>query len=106
MDHRFFTVLSRRKICKRGNAIAGPFDPVQNGREQIVVSAGRGNSNSTQRYGRTLWLFDLKSGQNRKLLSDTTGSDMDGLTFDGDWIAWKTGTNYPGSYRTLQPADR
>ena len=68
----------------------------QNGWEQVVVSAGQAIATQRGIAGRSLFLFELKSGQSRKLLSDTTGSDMDGLTFDGNWIAWKTGTNYQG----------
>lgn len=71
-------------------------DPVQNGWEQVAVSAGQAAAIQLSDNGRTLFLFELNSGQSRKLLSDTTGSDMDGLTFDGNWIAWKTGTNYQG----------
>ncbi len=69
----------------------------QNGWEQVGVAAGRAIATQRGVKGRSLFLFDLKSGQSRKLLVDTTGSDMDGLTFDGNWIAWKTGTNYQGS---------
>jgi hypothetical protein len=68
----------------------------QNGWEQVVVSAGQAIATQRGIAGRSLFLFELKSGQSRKLLSDTIGSDMDGLTFDGNWIAWKTGTNYQG----------
>jgi hypothetical protein len=71
-------------------------DPVQNGWEQVAVSAGQAAAIQLSDNGRTLFLFELKSGQSRKLLSDTTGSDMDGLTFDGNRIAWKTGTTYQG----------
>jgi len=65
--------------------------------EQVVVSAGQLAATKLSDDGRVLYLFDLKSGQGNKLYADKTGSDMAGLTFDGNWIAWKTGTNYQGS---------
>jgi hypothetical protein len=71
-------------------------DSLQNGWEQVAVSGGRAAAIELGAKGRTLSLFELQSGQSRQLLSDTTGSDMDGLTFDGNWIAWKTGTNFQG----------
>ena len=67
-----------------------------NGWEDVIVSAGRAVAVQRRDEGRTLFLFDLKSGQSRKLLVDTTESTMDGLTFAGDWIAWKAGTNNYG----------
>ena len=67
-----------------------------NGWEDVIVSAGRAIAIQRGDEGRTLFLFDLKSGQSRELLVDTTESTMDGLTFDGDWIAWKAGTNNYG----------
>ncbi|MGC1378382.1 MAG: hypothetical protein WA821_19275 [Anaerolineales bacterium] len=62
--------------------------------DQVVVSAGRAIVIHRGDDGGTLFLFDLKSGQSRKLLNTTDPySDMFGLTFAGDWIAWKKGTN-------------
>lgn len=72
-------------------------DSLHNSWEQIVVSAGQAAATQSSDAGKTLFLFELKSGQSRKLWSDTTGSDMYGLTFDGKWIAWKTGANSYGS---------
>jgi hypothetical protein len=68
----------------------------QLGWEQVAVSAGQAAAIYRGENGRTLSLFDLKSGQSHELLSVPPDSDMDGLTFDGHWIAWKTGTNYQG----------
>ena len=65
--------------------------------EQVAVSAGQAAAIQSGDEGRTLFLFELKSGQSRKLLSYSTGSDMYGLTFDDKWIAWKTGTNSYGA---------
>ncbi len=64
--------------------------------EQMAVSAGRAASVYLGDDGRSLYLFDLSSGQNRKLLTEPGDSDMAGMSFDGDWIAWKMGTNFRG----------
>ena len=69
----------------------------QNGWEQVAVSAGRAAAVYRGSDGRALYLFDLESGQNRKLLTVTSDSTMDGLSFNGNWIAWKSGTNFQGS---------
>ena len=66
------------------------------GWEQVVVSAGQAGGVQAGNAGRTLFLFDLKSGQGRTLLSEPGGSDMFGLAFVGNWMAWKTGTNSYG----------
>jgi hypothetical protein len=68
----------------------------QTGWEQVSVSAGRAAAIALGPDGRSLFLFDLATGQNRKLLTETDGSDMNGLTFDGNRMAWKTGTNFQG----------
>lgn len=65
--------------------------------EQVAVSAGQAVAIQAGDAGRTLFLFELKSGQSRKLLSYLTGSDIYGLSFDDKRIAWKTGTNSYGS---------
>jgi hypothetical protein len=78
----------RRELARSNSA--------RTGWEQVIVSAAQAVAIYRGDNGRTLSLFDLDSGQSRQLLSETSDSDMDGLTFDGDWIAWKTGTNYQG----------
>jgi len=70
-------------------------DSLQTEWEQVAVSAGRAAAIQLGG-GRSLFLFDLISGQSQKLLTLTADSDMDGLSFDGNWIAWKTGTNFQG----------
>lgn len=65
-----------------------------NGWEDVVVSAGRALAIQRGDDGRALFLFDLASGQSHKLPGTIDPySDMFGLTFAGDWIAWKEGTN-------------
>jgi hypothetical protein len=72
-------------------------DSIQYEWEQAAVSAGWAAAIYRGPEGRSLTLFDLSTMQNRKLLTAPPGSDMSGLSFDGDFIAWKTGVNYQGS---------
>jgi hypothetical protein len=72
-------------------------DYVQNGWEQVAVSASQAAAVYRSSAGRSLYLFDFESRQSRKLLTIATDSTMDGLSFDGNWIAWKMGTNFQGS---------
>lgn len=80
----------QRRELARSNSNRTPW-------EQVVVSAGRAVASQLNLNGRSLFLFELKSGQSQKVPIDMPGSDMYGLTFDGNWIAWKTGTNSYGS---------
>ena len=72
-------------------------DSIQYEWEQAAVSAGRAAVVYRGPEGRSLTLFDLSTMQNQKLLTAPPDSDMSGLSFDGDFIAWKTGANYHGS---------
>jgi hypothetical protein len=91
------TVIESKNLQTGQSQELARSDSRNNGWEQVAVSGGQAAAIQSRDDGRTLFLFVLKSGQSRKLLSDTTGSDMYGLTFDGKWIAWKTGTNSSGS---------
>ncbi|GEM_PF-3314317 len=71
-------------------------DSVQNTWEDVAVSAGQAVAVHLGDNGRTLFLFELDSGQSRKLLSDVKDTDIFGLTFNGNWIAWKKGRNSYG----------
>jgi len=72
-------------------------DNRQHGWEELIVSSGRAAASQRGDEGRTLSLFDLDSGQSQELLSGIKDSDMYGLTFEGNWIAWKLGRNSYGS---------
>ncbi len=90
------TILTAQNLQTGQRQELARSNSAQTGWEQVVVSGGQAAAIYRGNNGRTLSLFDLNSGKKRPLLSETTNSDMDGLTFDGNWIAWKTGTNFQG----------
>jgi hypothetical protein len=91
------TILSSLNLQTGDRREIARSDLLSDGWEEVSVSAGRAAATQIGRDARNVFLFDLKSGESRKLAVDPAGSDISGMTFDGNWITWKTGTNSQGS---------